>query len=97
MEGNTVAKNIFYGQYKGGESRDFFAVNLYPFRTEWIRKTFIFFFYFSMNFHAVKWRNLVFIRSDGISKCFMLHKFEQRLSYIARACDEKYIGLENDS
>ena len=48
-----------------------------------------------MNFHAIKWKNLVFIRSDGISKCFcatrcnFLHKFEQRLSYIARACVEK--------
>ena len=57
----------------------------------------------SMNFHAVKWKNLEFIRSDGICKCFyatcciFLHKFEQRFSYIARACEENYILLEIDS
>ena len=39
----------------------------------------------------------------GISKCFyakccnFLHKFEQRLSYIARACVEKCTVLENGS
>ena len=56
-----------------------------------------------MNFHAVKMKNLVFIRSDGISKCFyathcnFLNKFDQRLSSIAGACVEKYTWLENDS
>ena len=46
-------------------------------------------------FYAAKWKNLVFIRSDGISKCYYTtrcncpHKLEQRLSYIARACVEK--------
>ena len=54
-----------------------------------------------MNFHAVKWKNLVFICSDGISKsfyatrCNFLHKFEERLSYIAQACVEKRL-LYND-
>ena len=38
-----------------------------------------------------------------MSKCFFvvccvfLHKFKQRLSYIAWACVEKYTVLENDS
>ena len=56
-----------------------------------------------MNFHAVNSKNLEFIRSDGIPKCFyfkrciFIHKFEQRLSYIARACVEQYSMLENDS
>ena len=56
----------------------------------------------SMNFHAVKRKNLKFIRSDRISECFytahciFLHKFEESLSYIARACVEKYTVLEND-
>ena len=56
-----------------------------------------------MNFLAVKWKNLEFIRSGGVSKCFyamrciFLHKFEQRLSYIARACVDKYKVLENES
>ena len=51
-----------------------------------------------MNFHAVKEKNLDFFRRDGISKCFFfLHKFEQRVSYIARACVEKYTVLEKDS
>ena len=56
-----------------------------------------------MNFHAVKWKNLEFIRSDGIPKsfyatrCIFLHKFEQRLSYIALDCVEKYTVLKNDS
>ena len=58
---------------------------------------------FSMNFRAAKWKNLVYIRSDGISKCFyatrctFLQKFERRLSYIAQACVEKYTVLENYS
>ena len=47
------------------------------------------------------WQNeksIDFIRSVGISAthCIFLHKFEQRLSYIARACVEKYTELEND-
>ena len=56
-----------------------------------------------MNFHVEKWKNLQFIRSDRISKCFyttrciFIHKFKQSLSYIARACVEKYTVLENDS
>ena len=56
-----------------------------------------------MNFHAVKWKNLVFIRSNGKSKCFYArrcnfqHKFVHRLSYIARACVEKYTVFDNNS
>ena len=56
-----------------------------------------------MNFHAVKWKFLVFIRKDGISKwlnvthCNFLLNFEQRLSYFAQACVERYTVLENDS
>ena len=48
-------------------------------------------------------KKLVFIHSNRISKCFyatpcnFLHKFEQRLSYIAQAWVEKYTLLENDS
>ena len=30
-------------------------------------------------------------------RCIFIHKFEQSLSYIARACVEKYTVLENDS
>ena len=51
-----------------------------------------------MNFHAAKWKNLEFVRSEGISKCFMLHAvFFYTSSYIAGACVEKYSVLENDS
>ena len=56
-----------------------------------------------MNFYAVKWKNLEFNRSEGIFKrfyakhCIFLHKFEQSLSYIARACVEKKTVLENDA
>ena len=54
-----------------------------------------------MNFHVVKWENLVFIPETEYLSIFMLHtnflhKFEQRLSYIARAWVEKYTVLEND-
>ena len=61
------------------------------------------FYKIPLKIHAVKRKNLEFIRSDGIPKCFyatrciFLHKFERRLSYIARACVEKFTVLENDS
>ena len=56
-----------------------------------------------MNFHALKWKIYVFIRSDGISeyfyatRCIFLHKFEQRLSNIAGSCVEEYTMLDNES
>ena len=59
-----------------------------------------------MNFHAVKCKNLVFIRSDAAmeylsvfyaTRCIFLHKFEQRLEYIARARVEKYTVHDIDS
>ena len=46
--------------------------------------------------YGKKRKNIEFIGSDGISKCFyatrciFLYKFQQRLPYIARACVEKY-------
>ena len=56
-----------------------------------------------MNFRALKWKILVYIRSYGISKFIyatpgiFLQKFEQRLSNIARTCVEKYTVLDNES
>ena len=44
-----------------------------------------------------------YLCSNGISKCFyathciFLHKFEQRVSYIAQAYVEKYTMLDADS
>ena len=56
-----------------------------------------------MNVHVVKWKNLIFICSKGVFKSFyaicpvFLHKFKQRLSYVAQVCEEKYTVLENAS
>ena len=88
---------------QGGESRDFLQLFCTFFRTERVRKMYIL-SYFSMNFHAVKWKTLnLFAATEYLNvlcygmRCIFLHKFEQRFSYIARACVEKYTVLENDS
>ena len=57
---------------EGGDPRDFLQLFCTCIRTERVRKCSSF-SYFSMKFHAAKWKNLVFIRSDGLSMFFMLH------------------------
>ena len=57
--------------YQGGESRDFLQLFCTCIRTVRVRKMVIIFLILN-DFFAVKWKNLVFIRSDGMSMCFML-------------------------
>ena len=84
---------------QGGESRGFLQLFCTYIRAERVRKLFIIFLILN-EFSCCKVENLC---SDGISKCsyatrcIFIHKFEQRLSYVARTCVEKYTKLDNDS